>query len=103
MSVARGTTPTFTLDFSLWDVDFTQAENVYVTFSGRRTLTKTGAELEIATKQISVYLSQAETLAFKEGEQISIQANWTFAGGRRCSSEVVPFVFSRQLLDKVVV
>ena len=102
MSVPRGTTPTFTLDFSLCDIDFTQAENVYVTFSGRRTITKQDTALDIEAKRIYVYLTQAETLSFKEDEEVAVQVNWTYAGGRRSASEVATVVFTKQLLNMVV-
>lgn len=39
MSIPRGTTPTFALTFEDEELDLTQAENVYVTFSY---ITKTG-------------------------------------------------------------
>ena len=102
MSAPRGTTPTFTLQFSEEELDLTQAENVYVTIQyGRTLLTKTGSDLDIQPKQISLYLTQQETLDFPEGN-IDIQANWTAVGGGRCASDVVSYRFTRQLLNEVI-
>ena len=101
MSAARGTTPTFVLTFTEQTLDLTTAANVYVTFtSGTSILTKTGEDLTVEAKQISVYLSQEETLAFSD--TVRIQANWTTATGSRAASEIVTYVMSDQLLRKVV-
>ena len=102
MGIPRGTTPTLTLTFTEESLDLTQAENVYVTFTTEHaTLTKTGEDLEVAAKQIDVYLSQQETLSFPAG-QIQIQANWTYAGGDRGASDVALFEFTPQLLNSVL-
>lgn len=102
MSVARGTTPTYILTFEEETLDLTTANNVYVTFrKGAKILTKTGSDIDVAPKQVEVYLSQKETLSFS-GDSVDVQVNWTFAGGRRAASEVVTIPLSRQLLEKVV-
>ena len=102
-SVPVGTTPTFTMAFPQESVvDLTDAANVYVTFScNRTTLTKTGTDLQIAQKAVSVFLSQTETLAFPNGA-VDIQVNWTTADGKRMASDVVTYTFNRQLLLKEV-
>ncbi len=99
-----GTTPTFTLTFTDENLDLTTANNVYVTFHSigkADLLTKTGEDLTVNEKTIEVYLSQAETLAFNEGD-VEIQANWTSATGGRCASDVVTYDFGKQLLKEVV-
>lgn len=102
MSAPRGTTPTLTLTFTEKGLDLTTATNVYVTFKyGSQLMTKTGDALNISEKQITVTLSQPETLAFPEGS-IYIQANWTGPGGFRAASEVVALNWSKQLLNQVV-
>ena len=102
MSIARATTPTFTLTFTEEELDLTQAANVYVTFEqGKKSLTKTGDDLTISSKQSEVYLNQSETLQFGVG-LVKIQANWTLAGGRRASSNVVGYHLTEQLLEEVV-
>lgn len=108
MSVPRGTTPTFYLTFSEEELDLTTASNVYVTFKqNEKRITKSGADLVIAEKQIDVYLSQKDTLGFKAGE-IEVQANWTSntldSSGKpkRGSSEVVTVELSKQLLERIL-
>lgn len=102
MSIARATTPTFTLTFTEEELDLTQAASVYVTFEqGKKSLTKTGNDLTISSKQIEVYLNQEETLQFNVG-LVRIQANWTMSGGRRASSNVVGYNLTEQLLEEVL-
>lgn len=102
MSIARATTPTFSLTFTEEELNLTQAVNVYVTFEqGKKSLTKTGDDLTISAKQIEVYLDQSETLQFGVG-LVKIQANWTMAGDRRASSNVVGYHLTEQLLEEVV-
>ena len=101
MSIPRGTTPTITLTFSEPSLDLTTADNVYVTIQcGALKITKTGADLEVQEKTISLCLTQEETLAIKEGK-VQIQANWT-ASGYRYASEVATQTFSKQLLNEVL-
>lgn len=102
MSVARATTPTFICTFEEDGLDLTTANNVYVTFEQKsKSLTKSGNDIEIEPKQITVYLNQIETLRFNEGA-VEVQANWTMANGRRACSEVVSVDLSKQLLRRVV-
>ena len=101
MAIPRGVTPTFTLTFVDENLDLTAASHVYVTFKSGITITKSDDELTIATKQIDVFLSQEETLSFKQ-RQVAIQANWTYSDGTRAASDIVSYNFSEQLLDKVV-
>ena len=101
MGVPLYTTPTFTLTFTEKDLDLTQAENVYVTFrSGAVFLTKTGENLTVDEKTISVDLTQEETASFVMGV-VEIQANWT-QGNKRIASEVATYDMTKQLLTAVV-
>lgn len=100
MGIARATTPTFTLTFTEEELDLTQATNVYVTFEqGEVNFTKTA--LDVAEKQVDVYLSQEETLRFKVGV-VNIQVNWTMANGRRACSDVKQVEITKQLLRQVI-
>lgn len=102
MSVARGTTPTYILEFDEETLDLTAANNVYVTFrKGTKVLTKTGDDIEVQAQQVSVYLNQKETLAFTQGD-VKVQVNWTLANGRRAASVVALVELSEQLLEKVI-
>ena len=101
MSAPRGTTPTLTLTFTEQGLDLTAADQIYVTFEYKgQKLTKSTTELTVGEKTISVYFSQAETLAFPEG-YVDIQANWLM-NGDRFASEIVRYPFSRQLLNEVL-
>ena len=104
MPVPRGTTPTFVLIFEEEDLDLTMAQNVYVTFRSKGSsyaVTKTGNDLAVTEKEISVYLSQDETFRFGEGS-IEIQANWTTSHGDRYASEIATYCISKQLLNQVI-
>ena len=101
-----GTTPTFVLTV---DVNLTEAAHIYATFKGgAQTVTKTDEDLtvDITTGEepstaVSVFLSQAETLALTQGT-VQIQLNWTFADGSRAASDIVSYTFGANLLGKVV-
>ena len=101
MGVPLYTTPTFTLTFTERNLDLTQAQNVYVTFrSGAVLITKTGEDLTVDEKTISVFLTQEETARFIMGS-LQIQANWT-QNGRRVASEIATYDMTGQLLTKVI-
>ena len=87
--MVKGTTPTFTFNLN-GTVDLTQASKVYVTFSDaneREMLTKEDDDLVITATSVSVYLTQAETLALPR--KIKVQLNWLYQDGsktkRACS------------------
>ena len=100
MAIPRGVTPTFTLTFDDEGLDLTQANHVYVTFRNRKVITKKDADLNVSENSISVYLSQEETLSFRDGDT-AIQANWTYGNGSRAASEIVVYRFTEQLYDTV--
>lgn len=101
MAFGRYTTPTIVLTFEDAELDLTTAQNVYVTFaSGSSRLTKTGEELQVAPKQISVWLTQAETGRF--GKSVKVQANWTGTGAVRYQSNIKEIPVDRNLLERVV-
>ena len=103
MGVPRYTTPTFTLTFAETEaVDLTQATNVYVTLSGLGgKITKTGEDLVVAAKSVSVKLTQAETGSLGTGD-VRIQVNWTDELGNRAASEIAVASITEQLLAEVV-
>ena len=100
MGVPLYTTPTFTLTFSEQGLDLTQAQNVYVTFrSDGCVITKTGEDITVAEKTVSVLLSQEETSRFSD--VVCIQVNW-MASGKRIASEIEKYNMTGQLLTKVI-
>lgn len=101
MSFGRFTTPTIILTFTDAELDLTSAKNVYVTFhSGVNTFTKTGDDLQVSEKQISVFLTQAETGRFKDTAEV--QANWTGNGGVRYQSDIQSLPVDKNLLERIV-
>lgn len=98
----RGTTPTFKLTLSDSTIDLAQATNVYATFKqGNTAVTKTGEDLDISGNYLEVYLSQDETLKFKEGV-VSIQVNWVYSNGSRASTDISNVKVGANLIPKVL-
>ena len=100
--VVRGTTPTYRLVLNDNTVDLTLANNVYVTFTGLyHSITKTGEDLDVSATEVDVYLNQAETLEFTEGE-IKIQINWTYEDGKRASTVIKKETVGENLESRVL-
>lgn len=95
------TTPTFTLTVPN-DVDLTQASHIYFTLTqGKNTINKSDADLTVTAHSVEVFLSQAETLAFKMG-LAALQLNWTYSDGARACSNIATVSISENLLKAVV-
>lgn len=78
-SFARATTPTLHLMVNCSAIDWTEAENVYVTLKGDGiNLTLESESLEVEANVIKVWLTQAQTLEIPEGSVIKVQVNWTY-------------------------
>lgn len=101
-TIMQGTTPTFVLTLPN-TIDLTTAQNVYVTFEqgSQNSLTKKGEELVVYANQVEVYLSQKETLKFKEGD-VLMQMNWTFNNGKRAATYKVKLDWDYNLLRREV-
>ena len=88
MSIARGTTISnvFTVP-----VDLTSAVSMFITYqqSGRTVLEKTLEDCTITTKQITVDLSQQDTIKFSENKQVRIQIRAKLADGSAHKSQVI--------------
>ena len=101
MPIARGTTPAFVLRFPE-KIDMADVREVYVTFKhGNVKVTKSGSDIQVTHGEISVRLSQSETLLLGCGT-IEIQVNWTFGSGLRAASSIATCEFTRQLLPEVL-
>lgn len=102
MSVSRFTTPTFALILpNDANVDLTDADSVYVTFAFRgEIITKTGDDLVVEAKKVSVYLAQDETMKFPVGD-VEIQLNWVIDDDR-FASDIVKYTITDNLLQRVV-
>lgn len=104
----RGTTPTFTFTIKNQDIDLSAAQNVYVTLAqGSKLIEKTGTDLEIETRTVSVFLTQKESLQLLEGSNCEVQINWTYLDldgttVRRAATKVKSIPISKQLLRREI-
>lgn len=102
----RGTTPTITITIrNPGELNLTQAEAVYVTVrQGKHSVTKTGDALVVETAAVSFWLTQEESLDFREG-RAEAQINWTYQGTdgvKREATKWTAIMIDRQLLERVV-
>ena len=84
----RGTTPTISINVKGCDIsDF---ETIYVTFKqGKTEIEKTGEELQMSGNQISILLTQEDTLAFSGmGKDVSVQIRAVTADGTAVASNI---------------
>ena len=101
----RYTTPSYDVQVTS-DADLTGCD-AYVTFrQGRRTVTVKLSELDGyavdgTTASATVTLTQEQTSAFKEGEDVEVQVNVIDQSGHRTASEIATTTFGRQLLETV--
>jgi hypothetical protein len=99
--MVQGTTPTFILTLPN-TVDLTAIKNMYFSLEqGSTRLRKEGADLQINGQDISVYLTQAETLKFNTG-RANLQLNWTYPDGSRACSNIVNVNVGLNLIKEVV-
>lgn len=106
----KGITPTIILSLPESSAVL-NASNVYVTLADKcKSITKTNDELVIEADteheaiNVSVFLTQAETLAFHKGS-VMIQVNWTYqeAGiAKRACSTIGKLTFAENLLNGVI-
>lgn len=99
--MVRGTTPTFKLILNDDTVDLTTATKVYVTFSQNGIKLTKSEDLEILEKEVDVYLSQEETLAFVLSS-VEIQINWIYGDGKRACTNIVRVPVGRNLISEVL-
>ena len=103
----RGTTPTFTLTLNDETVDLTLAENVFVTFKQgykdccKASITKSGEDISVSAHEVSVTLTQKDSLHFVEGPLL-IQVNWVYSDGTRACSEIAKIDVTENLLVNVI-
>lgn len=83
----RGTTPTLTIST---DIDLTEASNFYLTFKqgDRVCFEKTLDDVTITEDSVSVWLTQTETLALKDGRMVSFQIRATL-GDQKVASNIM--------------
>ena len=83
----RGTTPTITIST---DISLVEASNFYLTFKqGDRVIfEKELDDVTITEDTVSVWLTQAETLALKDGRMVSFQIRATL-GDQKVASNIM--------------
>lgn len=106
----KGITPTITLSLPESSAVL-NASHVYVTIADKcKSITKQDDELTIEadteheTINISVFLTQSETLAFHKGS-VMIQVNWTYmesGTSKRACSTIGKLTFADNLLNGVI-
>ena len=102
MGVLRGATPTIILQFDEPNLDLTEMNNVYVTFSSNlKSVTKSGEDLVVEPNRILVFLSQKDTLGFQLND-VEVQANWTYSDRQRAGSSIEHIAVDRNLLMREV-
>ena len=81
----RGTTPTLTIST---DIDLTEASNFYLTFKqgDRIIFEKTLTDVTITEDTVSVWLTQADTLALKSGRVVEFQIRATVGDAKLASN-----------------
>lgn len=99
--MVQATTPTFIL--TLPDtVDLSEVSHLYFTIEQNKTIVKKqDKDLTVNGQTVQVFLSQQETLRFKNGTA-NIQLNWTYENGSRGCSNIVPVHVDENLLKEVV-
>lgn len=95
----RGSTPTNTFDV---DVDL-QSATVFVSYEqdGVIVLEKTGEDLTVTDKVITLTMTQEETLMFHPGK-VLIQIRYVFPNGSADASEIISTSFERIIKDGVI-
>lgn len=95
----RGSTPTNTFDV---DLDLRNA-TVFISYEqdGAIVVEKTGEDLTIGESQISLSLTQEETLKFHPGK-VFIQIRYVFPNGAADASDIIQTTFERIIKDGVI-
>lgn len=94
----RGTTPKITF---LVDIDTTELEEVYITFKNKHgEIEKTNQDVVLAEGEISVYLSQADTLLFPNFDTpLRMQIRAKTKDGAALASNIMETTMSHILKD----
>lgn len=98
----RGTTP---VNIFTTDIDLSLAEVIYVTYSqnGTVVLEKTQDDLtEVTDSQITLQLSQEDTLKFAQNVPVEIQIRARTALGEAVASNIIKTTAARILKDGVI-
>ena len=80
---------------------------MYVSLAqGTKEFVKSGDDLEVGARTVSVFLAQEESLQFYEGSNMDVQVNWTYLDAsntvRRAATKVKSIPVTKQLLKRVI-
>lgn len=99
--VSRGTTSThiFTVP-----IDFTEATALYITYQqlGRTVLEKELSDCTVESDKITVHLTQADTVKFKEDMPVRIQIRVKMADGSAHKSAIIETTADELLKEGVI-
>lgn len=104
----QGTTPILTFTIKNQNVNFQEAQNIYVSIvQDHFEIIKTGEDLEVGERRIEVRLTQQESFRLCEGKNAEVQINWTYydIDGitlRRAATRVRSIRINKQLLKRVI-
>ena len=99
--MVQATTPTFVLTLPN-DMDLSEAAHVYFTLKQKNAeIVKEDTDLIIDGNEVSVYLTQAETVKLSVGTAL-LQLNWTYTNGARACSTIASVEVDENLLKAVV-
>ena len=96
----RGTTPTNTFGV---DIDCTTAEQIYITYAQNKktVVEKTIDDVTVTPEEISVVLTQEETLRFRESD-VEIQIRVKFPDGKAMACDIIKTPAKRILKEGVI-
>ena len=101
MAYIKGTTPTFIFKFyNRFDCTAPSKITLTIYVNGRVLLRKDTEDLTIEEHQISVFLSQAETLAFPK--VVKVQINMLYADNTRVATNEYEIDWAKNQLDEVM-
>lgn len=100
-TMIRGTTPTLVFDV---DADLTDAQVIYITLRqiGRDAIEKTQEDITVGVRELSVRLTQEETLKLESGLPVEIQIRARFADGSAIASNIMRADAGRILKEGVI-
>lgn len=96
----RGTTPKNIFQV---DIDCTDAVEIYITYSqfGQNVIEKSIADLNVTENEITVLLTQEDTLLFRPGE-VEIQIRVKFADGTAMACDIIQTTAKRILKEGAI-
>ena len=97
----QGLTPTIIVRIPN-TIDLTEAHACYVSFMQKaKLLLKKTDGFDVTAHEVSIYLTQEETLKFAPGNA-SLQVNWTYSTGQRGATKWIPIDIAANQLPEVL-